>query len=352
MPCQNHAVLNDHVGAFVPRVEQLSVLGGVGDVGRGTAEHASVVRLRPVGIADPDQVPVHKVDASGLVPRVHVLRHQNLPIPRIRRRVVSTPEPMALEALAAVVVARTSVERILDRVVRHAVDVPTEDRVAGVAQQRTGRASAGRAVVAVIGILPEGISDLDRLPAVGRIVDRGRRRTADDAAVVSPHQHLGAADVPRADAGERGEVPAGPIGMLRRVWQVIAAVRLLDRDFATALQIVRAQVKPVAGGEQDVAVLHQVAERDVPRLGKCQSMRPRAAIVFRQVDRIVGERECPLAALRVDVRTDRRPSIPEMIGRGGRGRGVVGVQEVRAGHQHPTGGCGRSPQEPAAGHSR
>ena len=92
-------------------------------------------------------------------------------------------------------------------------------------------------------ILSEGIGDLHGLPVVGRVVDVDGGRTAQDIAVVPPHQHLHAVHIPGIDARERVEVPAGVVRVLRRVREVITTVRILHRNWLVRLQVVGAEVQ-------------------------------------------------------------------------------------------------------------
>jgi hypothetical protein len=67
------------------------------------------------------------------------------------------------------------------------------------------------------------------------------------------------------------EVPAGLLGVFGRVKSVVAAVGILDEDFAIASKIVAAQEQLLVGGEQYVAILEQATERDPGRVGKGQA---------------------------------------------------------------------------------
>ena len=132
--------------------------------------------------------------------------------------------------MSAIDVPGAGVECPLGRIVSHRVNVPADDRVVGIAEERLGLG----ALLLEMGIPPEGIGDLDRLPAVGRVVDIHRHRPAEHVAVVPPHEHFRAIDVPGVDAVERMEIPAGLVRILRRVRQVIAPVAILDDDLRDA----------------------------------------------------------------------------------------------------------------------
>jgi len=171
---ENHAVLDDHVPGFDPRIEQQRVLRGIGDVGRIAPKDSSVVRLGTVRVADPVELPVDEADAAGFVPRVHCIRHDDLPMPLVLVHVIGASQPVALVSLFLVKIAGASVKRVFGRVVGHAVNVAANDRVVGVAQRRSRSASTPGAVIPVVGVLSEGIGDSDGLPVVGRVVDVDR----------------------------------------------------------------------------------------------------------------------------------------------------------------------------------
>ena len=187
-----------------------------------TAKDAAVVRQGAVRVGDPVDLPVHKVDAAAFVARVRTVRDDDLPLPLVLLRVIGAAQPVAFVSLGLIGVARAGIERVFGRVVRHTVNVAANHRIAGIAQQRAARASARRAVVAIMRILPEGIRDFHGLPAVGRVVDVDRGCPAEDVAVVPPHQHLDAVHLPGADARQAVEIPAGVVRVLRGVRQVIA----------------------------------------------------------------------------------------------------------------------------------
>ena len=109
------------------------------------------------------------------------------------------------------------------------MNVTADDRVGCVAQQCAGAAAAGRAVIAEIRILSEGIGELHRLPVVDRVIDVDRHRASLHVAVVAPHQHLHAVDDPRVDAAQWMEVPARVLRVLGSVRDIVAAVAALDR---------------------------------------------------------------------------------------------------------------------------
>ena len=99
-----------------------------------------------------------------------------------------------------------------------------------IAEERLGRGP----LLLKVRIPAERIGELDRLPAVGGVVDVHRHRPAEHVAVIAPHEHFLAVDVPGVDAVERMEIPAGLIGVLGGVRQVIAPVAILDDDLADA----------------------------------------------------------------------------------------------------------------------
>ena len=116
------------------------------------------------------------------------------------------------------------------------------------------------------------------------------------------------------NAVERMEVPAGLIGILRRVRQVIATIAILDDDLPMSLEVVGAQEKFLARGKEDVSVLQQATERDVVGIGKRRAVSPGPAIVFREKDFSLAESERLVVALRIDVRPLRREATPKVLG--------------------------------------
>ena len=174
---QNDVVLNNHVPRFDLRVEQHGVSLGIGyarnnarlrlSVSRGATENPSVMRLGAVGVTNPVELPVNKVDAARFVPRVQTFRHDNLPTPRVLLGVIGASQPVALVPSISITVAGTGIERVFGRIIRHGVNVAAQDGVVGVAQQRACRASTRRTVIPKIGILSEGIRDLYGVPVVG-----------------------------------------------------------------------------------------------------------------------------------------------------------------------------------------
>ena len=321
MPRQDHAVFDDHVGHLEFRVEEPGVLLRIGEIRRGAAEDAAVVflvgRLGAVRVRGPVELPIDEIDAAGLVTRVRVHRHQHPPVPGVGPRVIHPAQPVAFVPVSAIDVPGAGVEGPLGRMIRHRVNVPADDRIGGIAEERPGLG----ALLLEMGIPPEGIGDLDRLPAVGRVVDVHRHRPAEHVAVVPPHEHLRAIDVPGVDAVERMEIPAGLIRILRRVREVIAALAILDDDLPVRLEIVGAQEQLLARGEEDVPVLQEAAEGDVLRVGKRRAVGPGPAIVLRQKDLPVAESEGLVVALRIDVGPLRRQAIPEVVGFTGLGGG-------------------------------
>src|SRR4051794_9726942 len=98
--------------------------------------------------------------------------------------------------MAAVEVARTGIEGPLRRIKRDRMDVAANDRVGSIAQKRRRTGAA----FLEIGILTEGIGDLDRLPAVSGVKDVHRSGSANYVAVVSPHEQFRPVDAPSMNA--------------------------------------------------------------------------------------------------------------------------------------------------------
>lgn len=220
---------------------------------------------------------------------------------------------MALVPLRSIEVARAGVKRIFGWVVRHAVNVAANDRVVGIAKRRARRASAPGAVIPVVGILPEGVGDFHGLAVVGGVVDVDRRRAADHIAVIPPHEHFWTVHIPRVFAREAVEVPAGPVGVLGRMWDVVAAVYILHRDLFVRFQVVRAEVQLRESAEENISILQNAAKQDVACVGKRYAARPGAAVVFREEHFAVRKTEGLVVALRVNKQTGRLRAIPEVI---------------------------------------
>jgi hypothetical protein len=220
---------------------------------------------------------------------------------------------VALVSFGSLAVARAGVERIFGGVVGHAMDMPADDRVVGIAEQGPRAASAVGAVVAIVGILPEGVGDLDGLSAVDGVVDVDRRGAAPDIAVVAPDEHFFAVDIPGMNAVEGVEVPAWVFRVLGCVRKVVLAFSILYGDRLVGLQVVRTAEQFGARGEQNVAILEDDTEGDLAALGKGGTVWPGAAIIFRQVDGALVKTERLVVALRIDVRTFRLKAVPEVI---------------------------------------
>ena len=104
-------------------------------------------------------------------------------------------------------------------------------------------------------IAAKGMGDLDGLPTVRGVIDIHRHRPTEHVAVIAPHEHFLAVDVPSVNAIERMEVPAGLLGILGRVGPVVAAIAMLDDNLAMRLEVVGAQEELLPGGEENVSVL-------------------------------------------------------------------------------------------------
>src|SRR5262249_7278038 len=149
-------------------------------------------------------------------------------------------------------------------------------------------------------------------------------------AVVTPHEHLRAVDIPGMDAVERMEIPARLIRILRLVGTVIPAFAVPDDDLAVGLEMVGAQEQPLARGEEDVPVLQEATEGDVLRIGNRRAAGPGPAVVLREEDLPVAESEGLVAALRIDVGPLRREAIPEVVVLTGRGGGGAPQRDAGA----------------------
>ena len=194
------------------------------------------------------------------------------------------------------------------------MDMAANDRVVGVAKQSPRTASAVGAVVAIVGILPKGVGDLDGLPAVDGVIDIDRNCAAPDIAVIAPYEHFLAVDVPGVNAVEGVEVPAWILRVLGSVRDVVLAMGVLHGDGLVGLQVVGAEKQFGARGKQNIAILEDATEGDFVAIGKGCTVRPGAAIVFRQIDGAFVETECLVVTLRIDVRTFRLQVVPEVIG--------------------------------------
>src|SRR5262245_41995708 len=110
------------------------------------------------------------------------------------------------------------------------------------------------------------------------------------------------------------KIPAGLVGVLRLVRQIVASITILDHDLAMRPEIVGAQEELCASREQDVAILEQAAKRDISRVVKCRAACPRSGVVLGQTDLPVAETEGSIVALRVDVWPFRCKAKPEVFG--------------------------------------
>ena len=349
---QDHTVLDDHVARFHPGIVQQRVGRGIGQIAGVAAENTAVMRLRPVGIADPVQQAVDEVDPAGFVTRVQGLRHHDSPVPTVSARIIRTSQPVAFVPLRAVAITRTGVEGVFRRVVAHVVKVAADDRIVRVAQQRAGSASSSGSVVPVVGTLTKRVRDFDRLTLIARVVDVDGGRAADHVAVVPPNQHLGSVHIPGVDARQAVEVPAGMSRILRHMGHVIRTIDVLDRDLAVRPQVVGAEVQFRQGAEQHIAVLQDTTEDDVTSIGKRDAVRPGATIVLGQQHFPLGKAERPIVTLRVDEDPFRLRPIPEMVGRSRRRPGRERLVASAGSPCQPYAArcrC-RSAQEPAARH--
>jgi hypothetical protein len=116
------------------------------------------------------------------------------------------------------------------------------------------------------------------------------------------------------NAVERVKIPAGLIRVPRGVREVVAAFAILDDDLPMRLEVVSAQEKFLARGEEDVPVFQESAKGDVVGIGKYGAMSPRLGVVLRQKDLSISEPEGLAAALRIDVGPLRREATPEVLG--------------------------------------
>ena len=213
--------------------------------------------------------------------RVGVDGDDDFPSPRVRPGVVGAAQPVAFASVSAIEIAGAGVKGSFGRVVGHVVNVAGDDFVRRITEQRRIRRSP---LLLEMRVLTEGIRELHGLAAVDRVVDVHGRRAADDVAVVSPHEHFLSIHLEAVLAIERMEIPAGQLGIHRRVREVIAAVRPLDGDGAVRLEVVRAQEKPRTRGKENVSVFQDDAPRDPVRIGKLRAVRPRFRVVLGKKD--------------------------------------------------------------------
>ena len=129
-------------------------------------------------------------------------------------------------------------------------------------------------------VLSEGIGDLHGLSLIGGIIDVHRDGAAAHIAVVAPHQHFLAGDVPGVHAVERMEIPAGRIRVLGRVRNVVVAGGIFHRDFAKRLEPIRTEKELCLCREENVPVLQKTTEGDVVRVGKGNAARPGLGVVL------------------------------------------------------------------------
>jgi len=106
------------------------------------------------------------------------------------------------------------------------------------------------------------------------------------------------------------------LGVLRRVRQIVAALCILHGDRPVGLEVVGAQIQIGTGGEEDVSVLEDVAERDLLGVGKGSAVRPGAGVVLGKEDLAFEVAEGLVPTLAVDIRPGRLGAIPEVRRRG------------------------------------
>ena len=138
---------------------------------------------------------------------------------------------MAFVPGSSIDVARTGIESIFSGIVCYRVNVAANYRVFLIAEECACLACPLRTVVSEMRILSKGIRNFHGLPVIGRVVNVHGGSATLDIAVVAPHKHLYAADVPRVDARERVEVPAGIVGVFRCMRKVITVLRILHRNW-------------------------------------------------------------------------------------------------------------------------
>ncbi len=166
---EHDPVLDNHVCRFKSRLKQQCVRRFVRDVGRSACEYAAIkdrpeVKLAAIRIGYPIELTIDEVDATGFEARIRVHSNKHRPGPRIGLGVVGATQPVAFVAVSVVDISGACVERILVRVVGHAVNVSGDDRVTDVAKQRC--AGLGSRLLKSW-ILPERISDFHGLATVG-----------------------------------------------------------------------------------------------------------------------------------------------------------------------------------------
>jgi len=84
--------------------------------------------------------------------------------------------------------------------------------------------------------------------------------------------------------------------------QIVPALCVLHGDRLAGLEVVGAWIQVCPGGEEDVSVLQNVAERDLLGVGKATAVRPGAGIVFGKEDLAFEIAEGLVATLAVDIR--------------------------------------------------
>src|SRR5438132_514701 len=98
--------------------------------------------------------------------------------------------------MSAIDVPSAGIEGPLGGIVNHGVNVPANDWVVWIAKIQLRRSS----LLLKMRISAERIREFDGLAAVGRIVNVDGHGSAEHVAVIAPHEHFRAVDVPGVNA--------------------------------------------------------------------------------------------------------------------------------------------------------
>jgi hypothetical protein len=96
--------------------------------------------------------------------------------------------------------------------------------------------------------------------------------------------------------------------------QIIGPVRFFKGHFSVGTQSVRAEIKPVRSGKEDIPVGKDVAKGNLLGLRKLGRIRPAVTVVLGKIDPPFPKRKRPPTPLGVNVKAIRLKPIPKMLG--------------------------------------
>ena len=248
------AILDDHVRHLELCVEEQGMLFRMGEFRWIAAKDAAVVFLvfefRAVRVGGPVELSIDEVDAARFEARIGVHGNECLPIPGVRFCIISAAQPVTFIPVTSVDVSGAGVEGIFGGVVGHGVDVTADEFIGRVSKEFFG----GRVFLLELGIPTKRIGELDGFTAVGGVKNVHRHGTAEDVAVVSPHEHFFPRNIPGMHSVERVKIPTGLLGVFRCVRAVVGSVGSLDDNLAMTREIVCAEEKSLTGRKENVPI--------------------------------------------------------------------------------------------------